>query len=449
MAFIPTESLSARMGTGLGQGIASGLEQLAQQKLQQRMMAQQRQQTTQGLQALGIDQDQASQLSGLPEPLLQAYLKQHLAAPQQEAFASALGNLLGQPQEQQFEQPQQEMMPQQEQVPLTQMTEQKIKQLKKYIGSRQASKDMDPFQLATLQNKVMEEEQKLKEAPLAQKIEKPYKTKETVQPKRKPALNERQALELAKLGVQLRKEEKESAHKEKIISQKEQLAVNKENKQFYDAVLKSEDAAKQGDLRLNRMEKLIDRGGLPTAAMYNLFKNLEEKISPASGAAAGAIVGGALGGLGGLVAGGPAAVPAGAGGSSLGTIIGGAIGGLASPVASLLRYGQKKLAPNTEEFEKLTADFVRSAKDYFPGGRMTDADLAAFFAMIPTLNQTDAGKRKIIENMRSFNKIAKLKTKAMKDIIKEHGKIPPNLPILVNERIAEESNKIAEEFINR
>lgn len=84
----PQESWS----TGLGQGLSSVLQGLAQNKVRQM----QGQQSIQVLQGLGIPQQQAAGIAQLPEQLQQLALKEALEIPQQEAFAQALGSLLGQ-----------------------------------------------------------------------------------------------------------------------------------------------------------------------------------------------------------------------------------------------------------------------------------------------------------------------------------------------------------------
>jgi len=82
------------------------------------------------------------------------------------------------------------------------------------------------------------------------------------------------------------------------------------------------------------------------------------------------------------------------------------------------------------------------------GSRITDQDLKAYMAQIPTLSNSDAGKLKIIEDMKIANKADKVRAKAMKDIIKENGgNRPANLQLLVEERIADELDKLSKEFV--
>lgn len=199
----------------------------------------------------------------------------------------------------------------------------------------------------------------------------------------------------------------------------EQIRIDKETEPYYKEVLAKEESAKNGDIRLNKMEKLIKKGGLPISAIYNVLKNLEEVPPSHAGTAGGYLFG----------------------------PIGAAIGGLISPIATVLRGIQRRTSPNTEEFEKLSADFVKEAKAIF-GSRITDADLKAFMNTIPNLSQSDEGKLKIIQNVKSFNDAARIKAKALKQIIKENGgKRPANLQILVEERAKPELDKLSQEFV--
>lgn len=251
----------------------------------------------------------------------------------------------------------------------------------------------------------------------------------------------------AKEKASATKEEKKLAHEQKKLSDKEQAEAQKETKKYYDKVLEVEKSAQEADNRLDRMSKLIEKGDLPFSTYYNLLKNLEEHVSTTAGAAAGAgigtIIGGAAGALPTYGAGGLAGAGIGAG---VGSAIGGAIGGLINPVIGVLRSVQRLTSPDTEEFEKLSNQFIGGAKAIF-GARVTDNDLKAFMAQIPTLSNTDAGKKKIIHSMKIANEAEHIRADAMKEIIKENGgKRPFDLPLQVEERAKPEIEKLAEKF---
>jgi len=212
---------------------------------------------------------------------------------------------------------------------------------------------------------------------------------------------------------------------------KEQLEIRKETQPLVDKLTNEKDFADFSDSRINKMENLVKKGGLPIASFYSLFKNLEEKNHTIEGAGAGAALGGAIG-----------SVP----GAGIGAIVGGLGGSLLSPIAGILKYAQRQTSPNTEEFEKLSAEFIKGAKALF-GNRITNDDLKAFFAQIPTLANTDHGKLQIIKNMRITNNIARIKYNEMKKILKENGgRRPLDLGFIIDERTKSAVDKLTAEF---
>lgn len=219
----------------------------------------------------------------------------------------------------------------------------------------------------------------------------------------------------------------EKREREKLELAKRQSNL-KETKQYVDSLKAQEKAAKEGDLRLKRMEQLVNKGNLPNASLWTGLTQLEE--SPALGAGAGA----ALGTL---------ALP------GIGTAIGGLIGGLTSPLAGAIKSWIKTGSPDIEEFEKLSNDFVKNAKQFF-GSRITDADLRVFMKTLPTLVQTDAGKKKVIENLRSLNELTEIEAKAARSIIRANGGIPPiDIEQQVKDKISDKIDRVAQEFILR
>jgi len=81
------------------------------------------------------------------------------------------------------------------------------------------------------------------------------------------------------------------------------------------------------------------------------------------------------------------------------------------------------------------------------GSRITDNDLKAFMATIPTLGQTDEGKLAIINNMKMFNRASRIRAEAVKEVIRDNGnRRPHNLQLLVEERIKPQLDQLAQEF---
>jgi|GEM_PF-5593744 len=93
------------LGESLGTGLSGGLQHLANQKIQQLHQKQ----TAQSLRAIpgaNFSPEEAQALAGLDPAILQTVLKQKLQAPQNQAFAEALGLLTGNtPQQEQGGQP--------------------------------------------------------------------------------------------------------------------------------------------------------------------------------------------------------------------------------------------------------------------------------------------------------------------------------------------------------
>ena len=104
------------------------------------------------------------------------------------------------------------------------------------------------------------------------------------------------------------------------------------------------------------------------------------------------------------------------------------------------------LHPDSQEFRKLSSDFLKDAKDTF-GSRLTNYDVKTFLSTVPTLSQSDAGKLRVIRNLRSFNEAALARKKALDDIIKENGgRRPANLDTLVEERVSPLLDSLATKF---
>lgn len=326
----------------------------------------------------------ASTLNSLAE----AKVKQMVEAPQRQAYASALMSILAPEQAQQQQQASEQQLPGQQEQP----------QQNQFLQALQ-----------------------------------------------KGGINEQQLFQLAGLQQQKQLKQQEQAKQSRKEERDVQKEINKSTQKYYDEVLDKGKAAKNTIKRLNHMEKLSKGDGLPPAELYKFLSKLENVPSTYGGA-----IGGGLGTLaGGLIGalGGPAGALAGAAtGAGWGAAAGGAIGGLLGPIAGTIKTAFARQYKDTEEFEKLSADFIRDAKAIF-GGRITDADLAAFFQSVPTLNQTAQGRLKIINNLKAFNEAALAESQSLEEIIDENnGKRPYDLRFQVEKRTQDRLNKIAEEF---
>lgn len=230
-------STGQKAGEAFSGGIGNALNMLAQQKLSH---VQQRHQATKmgsALEALGIP----SQVAMLPESVQQAFIKQHLAAPQQQAFAEALSGLLGGEQQQQ-------------QAPAS-AGQQIAPQLQQVMGQQP--------------------QQQMQQQP---GIQQP-KTLGTNIPK---GLNQQQAMQLAQIGLKkqsMEQQKQQFMNKQELEQQKrqdrKQMHWDKETAPAYKEIEDLAKAASDSDIRLGRMEELNEGGGLNSTAFETVLRGLE------------------------------------------------------------------------------------------------------------------------------------------------------------------------------
>jgi hypothetical protein len=103
--------------------------------------------------------------------------------------------------------------------------------------------------------------------------------------------------------------------------------------------------------------------------------------------------------------------------------------------------------PASQEFDKLSNDMFRNIREIF-GARITNLEVDAFLKTIPTLSNTKEGRIRIIKNLKALNEGASLRLKAMNEIIKENRGVPPyNLGEQIEERISPELDKLSTRFV--
>lgn len=190
-------------------------------------------------------------------------------------------------------------------------------------------------------------------------------------------IKSREAVQLAKLGL-----------KQQELSAREQRDIDKETLNEYKTIVDEAKGARENDMRLDRMERLLLKGKLGAPAWASLVNGLEK------------------------------------------------IGIDASFI----------LSPDAQEFKKLSNDFIKSAGSVFKG-RITDNDIRLWLSTVPNLSQTDEGKWRVLENLRLFNEAAKVKQQAARDLIKENkGRRPRHFGSLVDERADQKLDEIAKRF---
>lgn len=102
--------------------------------------------------------------------------------------------------------------------------------------------------------------------------------------------------------------------------------------------------------------------------------------------------------------------------------------------------------PETEEYSKLESDFVRDVSKVFPG-QIRVFEIQAYLRTIPSLMNSEEGRKSIIRNRKLLNEAKKIKYDEYKNILKENnGKKPRNLDLLLEERTSTKLNEIAEKF---
>lgn len=431
------------VGGALGSALGTGLQALAQKKMQE---VSQRN----GLKALGYPEEQANQLAQLDPSFLQAIVKQNLAnqgkagsAAGNQGLLNALSALSGQEQsgfeklqtQQPSELPQeqfpeiQEIAQQQQRFPM--FPSQAISAAKTGLPTEQIMAPTQAEKRKILSQQELpktEKQQEVKKSEQeAEKVIKPISLPPLKQLLSQPGLtNADKKLifnEYKKQENQKKKEDalrvkdqlKEQQENQKISIAK-QNKIDKETLPFYKDTLKAEQGAKQNLKRLEKMEEKARDGSLPIALFYKLFKNMQEYEFGKS-------------------------VP------FVGPLFGMIVNPIVQASGAILSEAQRSITSrDTEEYEKLQADFIRGAKDVF-GARVTDKDLDFYMKMIPTLANTDRGKLTIIQNMREFQNLLIQRAEAMKKIIKENnGERPANLEILVDEMVSSDLDRSANEI---
>lgn len=102
------------------------------------------------------------------------------------------------------------------------------------------------------------------------------------------------------------------------------------------------------------------------------------------------------------------------------------------------------LNPDSQEFQKLSLDLTAGlAKDF--GNRINMQEFKTFLKRVPSLLQTDDGKRRVIQNMKLLQVEPNiLRGKAQSEIIKENNGVPPlDLEEQVEERISPQLDELS------
>lgn len=79
-------------------------------------------------------------------------------------------------------------------------------------------------------------------------------------------------------------------------------------------------------------------------------------------------------------------------------------------------------SPEAQRYVKTINDFTRNAKDSY-GARVTNFDLTQFMKRLPSLANSEEGRRQIIEQLQIINDINIARERALQDVLSEHGGI--------------------------
>lgn len=212
--------------------------------------------------------------------------------------------------------------------------------------------------------------------------------------------------EQRKEQLELKKMEQRERHFMTKEERAEQRDIDRDTKEYYEKAISAEKSAITSGRRLNEMDALINEGNLGNAKMINFLNNIED-VS--------------------------------VGLPYIGKLH---VGGFARAIKGLMINAH----PDRAEFESLSNNFIENAKAIF-GNRITDVDLRAFLKTVPTLMQTDDGKRRVIALMRLANDSAMIQFKGMKDVIENNGgKRPRNLELLTEDYIAPQVDSLGNRF---
>lgn len=434
----PKESI----GQGLLGALGSGLEALASHKLKEMT----HRQTSRGLQTLGFSPSESSSLAHLSPELLGPIVKQKLSQPSEAQYGRAATGLesLGIPQEQAAKlallpeslqrefikqqgraasQAQQEQLLQQQGLPagLSQLPPHAQSALIKQLypqaqraaleellsgpGAQQQQQPM-PQEVATVFQQLAQPQL---QAPQAQAAAALAPSAEQMQEAPKPAP--------VKVDAPMAKGEKSVENIERKIEdpsttpaqrvklqeekerrlekfEKAQEKVDKQERPYLDELRLKGKAATETALGLDKMLQLVNTGKLVGPIRGTILETIKQGI-PVLG-------------------------------------IGADLFGLTSN--------------ETQEFKKIQADMLRNVKDWF-GSRITNDEIKRFMDRIPSLNQSDEGKRLVIRDLKLLNQANIARNKAAQEIIEENGgHLPPDLEPRVEKRAKTELDRIANEF---
>lgn len=375
-------------------------------QMQQRQQTEVAQQKARNLapglsQLLGIPEDQAVSMLQA-DPMIQRELIKNLGmAGQSQQMAQLLGLDQGGMQ-QGFEQQQMPMQQMQGQMPA--QTQQGPSIEDQLANAQQAMRSNTP--LGSLLNKPIAKLPAIKPDQQLMGMQKQPQTTQQNTPQQQPIdkgktfgkpLSPTDILNVAKYRQGEKKlEAEEKRHIQKMEFEKQKFASKEQrdafsaNKEIIHDVYEKAKGAEENTMRLEKMKKLVEKGNLSSPLMYNILKGI--------------------------------------------------------PIVKNFNI-ETMLNPDSEEFQKLSNDFIKNAKAIF-GARVTEGEINMFLKTVPTLSQSNEGKMRVIQNLELFAQGDKIRKAALNEVLKEHKGIPPyNLEQLITEKVAPIQEKLHKRFI--
>jgi len=418
----PPAGGSAGIGASIGESLSKTLQMLAQSKMlqqqQQQMMrmqeqAQQRKafDVSRGLAAMGVPDEISQQISFMPESQQNLFLKQFFGS---EAFGAGESGMTGELEEglqtidaakglEDLLGPRRPVVAEEveaegivEPTAVGEAPEPDYGALTKQIQAKVDA--LSPEDRKALKGEI--ERIKTEVAPKAEEAipaEASREAKPGYRLQAKPAAKKsfKELLATPRPTAADRKRAEDLAMKKETMSLARQKEINKDTKSYFDETMKSGKAARENDMRLKRMSALLKKGKLTSPAFYNILNTIDKGLF-----------------------------------------------GFGVNLKFLMN-------PDSQEFEKLSTDFTKNAKDIF-GSRVTQSEIQLFLKTIPTLSQTDAGKRRVIRNWKMLNEAGKLKKKAMLEIIEMNGgQRPAGLQVLVEKKVGPKLDQLARQFAGK
>ncbi len=107
---------------------------------------------------------------------------------------------------------------------------------------------------------------------------------------------------------------------------------------------------------------------------------------------------------------------------------------------------QALMEPDSEEFEKVKAGFLKNAKQIF-GARISNFELEAFLKSIPSLSQSPEGRKRVIANLKRFNQMDLAYNHSLREIMKKEKGVPPlDLMERLDKKVEKKAVAISDQF---